>query len=62
MQNAFTIDSHTGEIKVNMDIDREKTQQFVLGVQAKDGKKEIGWGFPVFDELLGSGMIYDLAR
>ncbi|XP_067054992.1 protocadherin Fat 4-like [Acropora muricata] len=37
VQNAFTIDSHTGEIKVNMDIDREKTQQFVLGVQAKDG-------------------------
>lgn len=45
VQNAFTIDSNTGEIKVNMDIDREKTQQFLLGVQAKDGKKEIECGF-----------------
>ncbi|XP_068723113.1 protocadherin Fat 4-like isoform X1 [Montipora capricornis] len=37
LQNAFTINSSTGEIKVNKDIDREQIQQFVLGVQAKDG-------------------------
>ena len=41
LQNAFTINSSTGEIKVNKDIDREQIQQFVLGVQAKDGEEEI---------------------
>ena len=38
LQNAFTIDTGTGEIKVARDIDRENVHQFVLGVQAKDGE------------------------
>ena len=39
LQNSFNIDGSTGEIKVARDIDREHIQQFVLGVQGKDGKK-----------------------
>ena len=38
MQNAFTIDSGNGEIKVARDIDRENINHFILGVQAKDGE------------------------
>ena len=38
MQNVFTIDSSSGEIAVARDIDRENINQFVLGVQAKDGE------------------------
>ena len=38
LQNAFIIDSSTGEIKVAKDIDRESIQQLVLGVEAKDGE------------------------
>lgn len=38
MQNAFTIDSGNGEIKVARDIDRENINRFILGVQAKDGE------------------------
>ena len=37
LQNAFIIDSSTGEIKVAKDINRESIQQLVLGVQAMDG-------------------------
>lgn len=39
VQNAFTIDENTGEIKVDRDLDRENIHQFVLGVQARDGEK-----------------------
>lgn len=39
LQNAFTIDERTGEIKVARDLDREIIHQFVLAVQAKDGEK-----------------------
>lgn len=45
VQNAFTIDENTGEIKVDRDLDRENIHQFVLGVQARDGEKLI------FDKL-----------
>lgn len=38
LQNAFIINSSTGEIKVAKDINRESIQQLVLGVQAKDGE------------------------
>ena len=38
LQNAFIIDSSTGEIKVAKDIDRESIQRLVLGVEAKDGE------------------------
>lgn len=39
LQNAFTINQSTGEIKVARDLDRENIHKFVLGVQAKDGEK-----------------------
>ena len=38
LQNAFTINESTGEVKVAGDLDRENINQFVLGVEAKDGE------------------------
>lgn len=49
LQNAFIINSSTGEIKVAKDINRESIQQLVLGVQAKDG--EWMWYFTLKLEL-----------
>ena len=39
LQNAFTINESTGEIKVARDLDRENIPQFILGVRAEDGEK-----------------------
>ena len=36
-QNSFTIDTSTGVIRVNGDIDRETIASFILTVQARDG-------------------------
>lgn len=41
VNNAFTIDEKTGEIKVSRDLDREDIYQYVLGVEASDGEKSL---------------------